>query len=367
MQQYIGVLIFLLIGACCGVLMAGHIDSISQEGTPFGEVLLPFGLLIIGIYLAIFLHIIIHEAGHLVFGLMTGYRFSSFRIGSFMWIKENGKLRLRKLSLAGTGGQCLMAPPDMVDGKIPFVLYNFGGAIFNTIFGLFFIGLYVIFSNIPILSMLFLYAALIGFAYSLMNGIPLRLGMVDNDGYNALSIGKNREALRSYWIMMKVNEQTSKGVRIKDMPEEWFIIPSPESMKNSISVSVAVFAFNRFMDAHEFEKASHLLENLLEMDTAMIGLYRNLMINDRIFFELIGENRKEKLDQMLNKQQVNFMKTMRNSLSILRTQYAYALLSEKDEQKASKIREQFEKSALVYPYPSEVESERELVSGVRLE
>ena len=31
---------------------------------------------------AILLHVIIHEAGHLVFGLLSGYRFVSFRIFS---------------------------------------------------------------------------------------------------------------------------------------------------------------------------------------------------------------------------------------------------------------------------------------------
>ncbi len=73
-------------------------------------------------YLAIFLQIILHEAGHLLFGLLTGYRFSSFRIGSFMWILQDGKIRFKRFSLAGTGGQCLLLPPPMVDGKMPYVL-----------------------------------------------------------------------------------------------------------------------------------------------------------------------------------------------------------------------------------------------------
>ena len=45
-------------------------------------------VLLLAIYLAMFIQMVVHEAGHLVFGLLTGYQFSSFRIGSFMFIKE---------------------------------------------------------------------------------------------------------------------------------------------------------------------------------------------------------------------------------------------------------------------------------------
>ena len=55
------------------------------------------------------LHIIVHEAGHLFFGLLSGYKFISFRVFDFKIIKdENGKLKIRFERLAGTGGQCLM-------------------------------------------------------------------------------------------------------------------------------------------------------------------------------------------------------------------------------------------------------------------
>ena len=80
-----------------------------------------------------FAQTVVHEAGHLLFGLLTGYQFSSFRIGSFMWLEKDGKLTLKRFSLAGTGGQCLMDPPEPVDGKIPYVLYNLGGSLANTI------------------------------------------------------------------------------------------------------------------------------------------------------------------------------------------------------------------------------------------
>lgn len=50
-----------------------------------------------------------------------------------MWVKENNQLKFKSLSITGTGGQCLMSPPEMKDGKIPIILYNLGGAILNIV------------------------------------------------------------------------------------------------------------------------------------------------------------------------------------------------------------------------------------------
>ena len=50
----------------------------------FPEVLVGLVGLVVSYYIAI----IVHEGGHLLFGLLAGYSFSSFRIFSFMWIKH---------------------------------------------------------------------------------------------------------------------------------------------------------------------------------------------------------------------------------------------------------------------------------------
>ena len=42
--------------------------------------------------IAVSLQVVLHEAGHLVCGLASGYRFVSFRIFSFTWIRQGGKV-----------------------------------------------------------------------------------------------------------------------------------------------------------------------------------------------------------------------------------------------------------------------------------
>lgn len=360
-KKFLPTLFLMLIGVSCGIFMVEYMRAIESAEKSAGEMLLSVGILFIGMYIAIFLQIIIHEAGHLLFGLMTGYRFSSFRVGSFMWVKAGGKVKLRRLSLAGTGGQCLLIPPEIKDGKFPYVLCNLGGAIINLVSGLLFAGLALLTNNSSMVSQQFVMLSVVGVAYALLNGFPLKLATVNNDGHNAISLGKNKEALRSFWIQLKVNEQITEGIRLKDMPDEWFEVPSEESMKNSMIAVMGVFACNRLMDQMQFEKLKQTLDKLLKMDTGIAGLHRYLLVTDEIYCELIGENRSDNLQNMLDKNQKKFMKAMKNFPSVLRTEYAYALLAEKDNIKASEIKESFEKMSKKYPHPSEIVAEQELM------
>ncbi|NLB40977.1 MAG: hypothetical protein GX815_01705, partial [Clostridiales bacterium] len=69
-----------------------------------------------------------------------------------------------------------MAPPDMKDGKIPYVLYNLGGSILNILSVAVFFVLYLLTIDILFLSVLFLMMALIGVLFAITNGIPMQLG-----------------------------------------------------------------------------------------------------------------------------------------------------------------------------------------------
>ena len=145
------------------------------------------------------------------------------------------------------------------------------------------------------------------------------------------------------------------------MPAEWFTVPTDEAMKNSMVATRGVFACNRLMDEEKFEEADALMAHLLEIESGIVGLHHDLLMCDRIYVELIGENRSEVIEDMMTKEQIKFMKAMKRFPSVLRTQYSIALLMEKDVAKAETIRREFEKVAKSYPYSHEIDSERDLM------
>lgn len=356
----------IVIGIGLGIVIGLILASGEQNGLEYiggGSPLLGYLIVLILLYGSMTIHTVIHEAGHLVFGLLSGYRFGSFRIFSVMLLKDRDGFKIKRLSLAGTGGQCLMSPPDMVDGKIPVMMYNLGGAIFNLLFSVLFAALYFILPQIRIISLFLVILAILGVAMALLNGIPMRTAMVDNDGYNALNISRDPRAMYAFWTHMKINEQISMGVRLKDMPEEWFTVPSDEGMKNSMIAANAVFACNRLMDEGRFEAAAEGIDRILNTDNSVSGIYRRLLVCDRVSIELVTGGSREAVERLLDPEQKKFQKQMKNFISVIRTEYIVALLYEKDNAKAEKIRRAFEKRALTHPYKCDVESEREIIAA----
>lgn len=354
----IPLLFYCVIGFLCGFVTSYYMNKMFSQNTQ----ILTYAVLFSAMILAILLQILIHEAGHLVFGLLSGYKFSSFRIFSFMLLKEKGKLKLKRLSVAGTGGQCLLVPPDMVDGKIPIVLYNLGGSILNIIAGVIFFVVAYFSRTMPILLITMLIFAIVGFALALMNGIPMRMGLMDNDGYNAIELTRTPKALKAFWCQLKINEQVAKGIRLKDMPAEWFEVPSDEDMKNSMVATIAVFACNRLMDMKQFEEADNLMTHLLEIDSGIVDIYKKGMVCDQLYIEMTRDNRREVIEKMLTTEQKTFMKQMKSNPGVIRTEYLLALFYDNDNVKAEKIKARFEKCAKSYPHQGEIQSERELIA-----
>ena len=227
--------------------------------------------------------------------------------------------------------------------------------------GVIFICMYFLLRDIQLFSAVMLLCAVVGFVFAITNGVPMRTNTVDNDGYNTLALARSKDAMRAFWIQLKVSEKISKDVRLKDMPEEWFAVPSDEAMQNSMIAVLGVFACSRLMDQQQFEKANELMAHMFDADSNICGIHRNLLICDRIYIELITKNRQEHLAELFSKEQKKFMRQMQNFPSVLRTQYAYALLCEHDVAKAEQIKTQFQKCARVYPYPNEILSEKELM------
>lgn len=111
------------------------------------------------------LHIVIHEAGHGLFGHLTGYKLVSYRVLSHLWVWQETGLVYRRQKVPGTLGQCLMRPPNYEQGY-PFKLYLLGGILGNLGTSL----IILVSFHSSVFAVLF---AAIGFFVFLTNLIPL--------------------------------------------------------------------------------------------------------------------------------------------------------------------------------------------------
>ena len=361
------VLCSLLLGAFCGFIFTKTGLFELTKGLSKTGVILADLWMLAAFVLTFFLNIALHEAGHLICGLRSGYRFVSYRLGSLMWMRENGRIVLKRFSLAGTGGQCLMSPPGGPDDDFPLMLYNFGGVLINLLTAALSAALMAfpaVRSSIVFLP-LCLFGGLEALYMAVVNGVPLVIGPVPNDGWNAMHLASDPEARRAFWVTLKVNELQHRGVRIKDMPAEWFVPPSEEAMKNGLSATLAVFAENRAMDMGDLSAAEALFPVILTDSCRAADLYKKLVLCDAVTCALVREGTEADTSPLKEKSTASFLRQMKDFPSVLRTRYAEELLKSRDEAAAGKIAARFDKIALSYPAPADIASERDLMELIR--
>ena len=358
--------LLVLLGGGAGFLSGRLIESSMPADTEPGGFITSLFLQLVLMALAFYLQLILHEGGHLLAGLLTGYRFSSFRIGSLMLLKTSRGLSLKRFSLAGTGGQCLLIPPERApDGSYPYRLYHLGGVLMNLLTAVLFFVLYRALSAGGYLRGFFLCLSLFGIFNAVMNGLPLRPNGVATDGYNALHIGKEPFALTAMWLGLKINAAQTEGIRLKDLPEEWFVLPEGASKTNEIISTIAVFAENRAMDALDFAGARERLSRLEEGgEYTVMGLYRSLLLLDKITLDLIEKGASADISAMDTRPMRSFRKAMAKFPSVIRAEYALALLKEQDPAGAEKCIKRFESVACRYPMPSDIASERDIMAQI---
>ncbi len=355
--------ISILGGVFMGIFSMINLESVFGED----EFLITYVVLILIVIITFVLQSIIHELGHLVAGLISGYSFSSFRVGGLMLIKENGTFHLRIHSLAGTGGQCLMIPPERDEnGNYPIILYNLGGVIFNCLsLPLFGAVAALIHGEDTVWFVFFSMLVFTGALNAVVNGIPMRLSAVNNDGSNIVELRDSAEARRVFYNQFRMIDYMGRGTRLRDMPSDIFYMPDDSSLDNSISVGGAVFYENRLIDEGKYREAAELIDHILSIDTALIGVHRALLIGDRITVALLLGEERELAERLLaDKKFTEISKQMKNSITFIRVEYARLRLLECNDAKAEGLRKKFDKYAASHPYFADVAPETDLMLAI---
>ena len=356
-------IIMLFTGAVCGIFIIFTMNFFGTLVKGPAAFLLMFAEAMIIMYIASFVQTIIHESGHLIFGLITGYKFVSFRIGHFMFIKEKGRLKIKLYNVVGTAGQCLMMPPQWNE-KIPYRLYNLGGCIMNAATALFALAAYFAAGAEGFFALCMAMLAVMGLSMALTNGIPMRVGGISNDGMNAALLGKKENTLRAFWLQLYVNGLIAKGERYRNMPREWFRLPEGEELSDPICCAMGVMLYNFCFDMHEFDEAEQTINYMLNAP-GLLDVEKNELLCELLFLRVLRGAPKEEIDSLLTPKLDKYIKATASYVSRRRLAYAYQLLYLKNYSTAQKCLEVFERTAATYPYSAETENEREIIEIVK--
>lgn len=321
-------------------------------------------IILLMVLLGYLIQIIIHEAGHLIFGLLTGYTFVSFRIGNLTLIKKDGQFRFANLNLPGTGGQCLMAPPAYDNGNFSFIPYNLGGVILNAITSILF--LWLVNENWPMLvNVLLVGLAIGGLVAALTNGIPKKINGFPNDGYNIQRMRKNENAKKGFWLQLHTNDQLSKGVRPRDLKLDDFELESADELKEPLITSVQLLHYNYFLDQLDFVEAEHTLAQLYPYMEEIIPLYQNEIKLEQLFLEVIGENKSAVVHGLYTEDLTQYIEQTKNWLNRKRVLMAYEWFHLGNKEAALDYYQELTQLAAKHHNPGEAKMEVELGEWIK--
>ncbi len=342
------------IGGCLGYLSFDfNLNSIDIN---------KFILLVIIIIISIFIHILIHELGHLIFGLLSGYKFSSFRVGNLMLVKFNDKFILKKFSLLGTVGQCLMSPPSVSEENFPFIFYNIGGSLLNLLISIIFLLLNLtLATNSSYISYFFNVIIVVGFYIGLTNIIPIKFQMINNDGKNLINLLKSKNAIRAFKSALEIDTLSLQDVRIKDMPQELFYELKSDVKDDYITNFTLYHKCIRLMDEHKFTDVKKFINTFIYKDIPIVNIHKRMIICDLIFCELIEEDDNKLIEKLLTKDQLKFLELMKNYPQVLRTNYLINMYYYKNTKKAKSFIDNLKKLEKSYPEKVVIESEKDLI------
>ena len=350
MKQALKLILSTLFGACIGfgavmfciVMFTGTSasDLLGKMGNvQIVTLLLSCVLSMVCLILAVFMQIILHEAGHLVFGLATGYRFVSFRVGNITLIKDKGRFRFKRFSISGTGGQCLLSPPDRPYRQLPYFWYNAGGVLINLLTAIIALVLWIMFPEAPMaLHMFLLLFFICGFFLALMNGIPMKMSGITNDAYNLIFMYKDPESRKYLAQQLSINAALMTGTRLKDMPETWFPDDEITDYSNTFQVSAKAAYGSLHIDRGDFEAAEKVFRELMQHEGEIAGLFVKEISCELLFLELAGARRKEEIERLYSDKLKGYALRYKNMMSSKqRLLCALALYYDNQPEKAKEI------------------------------
>ncbi len=350
--------VMLGIGVACGLYTAIREDALPISRFPW-DMLYLFAT----IFIAFYLQIILHESGHLIAGLLSGYRFLSFRIASLTLIRKGGRLKFGFYKLPGTGGQCLLLPPEnWQEGNFPVTFYNMGGVIINLLVT----AIAMPFAFLPhvpdALAGFAFFVALAGIYTVLVNSIPLPGMILLNDGKNTALLRQSAAARRSFAISLLA---VDKAVEDEEIPDEWLALPTEAEMQNPLATTVAVNACDCLIRQCRFADAITEIRALLAAPVALTDFHRQYLTLQLVFCLLIEGAPRSEVEALLTKAQKNFHLMLSPTLDGITVSYALAQLYDNDPKAAAQAEMRFAKLARRYPYAGDLAAGERVMDHIK--
>lgn len=220
-------------------------------------------LVFIILILLLWLSIAIHEIGHIIFGIKSGFTFNSFIIGFIKIESTSTGIKFKEnTNWLSAGGVTVMSPPVVSKEKIlnKQIVYSLGGPMLSFLFFLISVSLYYINEHI-----LLLYFSLVNLAIFLVTIIPTGKEDMGSDGYFIVSILKNPEKS----LELVENLSICRELISSKKPNEWsleYICLAKKKPINTSNIMYITMLYYYEMEFNGFYCAKEVMNDLKKIE-----------------------------------------------------------------------------------------------------
>lgn len=293
----------------------------------------PFLVILLFIAFAVavgFICTLLHELGHLIFGIKNKFAFLSFAVWFFKFSKIGGKLRFDFTKMSEEAGSTEFVPKTTEDLEKRLKKMTFGGLLFTFFATCISIPIFFI-PTAPLWLYCFLSMFLPIGAFMLFgNGLPMINDGVCNDGGVIYGIVKKTDSVKVLINILKIHAELYQGKTPAEIDEGlYFDLPQlPEDDLNFITL--LNLRYNYYLDKEDYENAKKIISRLTTLTEYMPKSIYNSVKADELYsyctFDLSNEKADDltlELEKYLNKN---------NSITNLRIKLAYILLLNEEKQ-----------------------------------
>ena len=356
-------LFFVLVGIGYGYIM---IDKLPDLG-PVGWLVRYFEGLVI-FCLAVIFQIALHEAGHLLAGLLRGWKFISFMMFGILLSHKDGHFRLSRFNIAGAGGQCLMLPPEQGDTRNGILFYNAGGFLMNLLVALVAVAVLGLcwsvlnYETAALMQSL----SLSGLLFAALNGIPAIAGGIPNDGYNMKALKDDAYACHIFTDSLRTIGLMQQGKGLQHLHPVYYTDGHELDYANPIHAMALNHDLSLALARHDWTKGYEIAGLFKQHTTDIISFYVREIRMELLYLSLVHPHPQWVPQQLMTN---SLQQYIQSQLSFrptpLRTLYAWTRLQLHDEAAAARLYAQFEQVCHSYYIPGEVQTEQQLIDLAR--
>src|SRR6185437_6486604 len=258
-------------------LIARHMQ-LDLDGFLANGSLLPFLILLpLAVLAEVYCAVLIHELGHVVGGVMVGFRFNSLRV-SRLQIDRPFKLSLYRGKSAGAGGWARMFPTKTDHLAWRALVMIVAGPAANLLTA----SVLLIFpAGGPLLAWFFVASLIMG----LINLLPFRSGAYHTDGSRILMLLISRKRGERWVAMLKLSAELREGVMPEAMSPKYLAKAVALRDKSPDTVAAHVLAYSTAFHQHKDDEAAAMLEICLQYASYTSPLVRASLMSDAAIFQ----------------------------------------------------------------------------------